>query len=209
MKNLLTWNNLKKPEDLRAGQKIIVRKRKSVPVTTQKTVAHSNGANTIRVRKGQTLSDIAQQFQVSVSTLMAWNGLVRATDLQANQVLIVSEPKKKVAVSSSVIAPTVPNSSHPVKIVVRSGDTLSEIAERFNTSVKNLMAWNGLVRAADLQANQALIVNLNQSRSHRVRIGDTLWHIAKTYRTSVKKLIAVNELQSNYLQPNQTLIIPD
>jgi membrane-bound lytic murein transglycosylase D len=47
---------------------------------------------------------------------------------------------------------------------VRSGDTLSEIAERFNVSVNQLMTWNRLRTSSALRAGQRLVVYADASR---------------------------------------------
>jgi membrane-bound lytic murein transglycosylase D len=47
---------------------------------------------------------------------------------------------------------------------VRRGDTLSEIAERFNVTVRELMAWNDLRSASSLRAGQRLILYVDPSR---------------------------------------------
>jgi len=41
---------------------------------------------------------------------------------------------------------------------VRKGDTLSEIAEKFNVSVRQLMTWNRIRHSTSLRAGQRLVV---------------------------------------------------
>jgi membrane-bound lytic murein transglycosylase D len=47
---------------------------------------------------------------------------------------------------------------------VRSGDTLSEIAEKFNVSVRQLMTWNQLRQSTSLRAGQQLVVYVDPRR---------------------------------------------
>ena len=117
-------------------------------------------------------------------------------------------------------------------IRVPKNTTLSHLALRYKTSVKNLMRWNGLTSSRQLRAGMRFYVKppskavrnsgktvlskkhfeKSDKREHRVirvRNGDTLWGIAKMYRTTVKKLVALNELKSSsHLRPNQKLIVP-
>jgi membrane-bound lytic murein transglycosylase D len=47
---------------------------------------------------------------------------------------------------------------------VKRGDTLSEIADRFDVTVKQLMSWNRLRKSTSLQAGQRLVVYTDSSR---------------------------------------------
>jgi membrane-bound lytic murein transglycosylase D len=47
---------------------------------------------------------------------------------------------------------------------VRSGDTLSEIAEKFNVSVRQLMTWNQLRSSSTLRAGQRIVVYVDPRR---------------------------------------------
>ena len=47
---------------------------------------------------------------------------------------------------------------------VRRGDTLSEIAERFDVSVRQLMTWNQLRQSTSLRAGQRLVVYTDPRR---------------------------------------------
>ncbi|MFD2629699.1 LysM peptidoglycan-binding domain-containing protein [Oceanobacillus kapialis] len=45
------------------------------------------------------------------------------------------------------------------------------------------------------------------AEEYEVQPGDNLWQIAKDYNTTVDDLVNINELESNVIQPNQTLFI--
>jgi membrane-bound lytic murein transglycosylase D len=47
---------------------------------------------------------------------------------------------------------------------VRRGDTLSQIAQRFNVTIRELMGWNQLRSASALRAGQRLILYVDPSR---------------------------------------------
>jgi membrane-bound lytic murein transglycosylase D len=47
---------------------------------------------------------------------------------------------------------------------VRRGDTLSQIAERFNVSVSQLMAWNQIRQSSSLRAGQRIVVYVDPRR---------------------------------------------
>ncbi len=118
---------------------------------------------------------------------------------------------------------------------VRSGETLSQIASRYGTSVEAIMALNRLRSANRLSIGQRLQVpggrgsraasagssnrfaaesapaqvalSPGATVQHEVRPGDNLWRIAARYGTTVEQIKADNGLRSNDLQPGQVLAI--
>ena len=142
---LMRWNGLSDARLLRAGQKLIVGYKIPTGKKQKKT-------GSIRVPRNSTLSHLALKYRTTVKQLMRWNGMKDAKDLRAGMKLIVSEAGRKTA-------------SHQV-IKVRSGDTLSKIAERYGTSVKKLVALNDLRSKHLLRLNQRLrIPNLVINKS--------------------------------------------
>jgi len=107
------------------------------------------------VRKGDTLWGIARQYGVSVPELSA------ANDLPSNSTISIGR-QLKVPAGSSASA----SASEPTRLTykVRRGDTLSAIADQFNVSVKQLMAWNSMRRANSLQAGQRIVIYVDPSR---------------------------------------------
>ncbi|GAT62925.1 LysM peptidoglycan-binding domain-containing protein [Paludibacter jiangxiensis] len=113
---------------------------------------------THKVRKGETLSEIADKFGVSVSQLKKWNGLSKnkvkpgtyltvqlaEKDVPAKEAKAEAAPKasKKETVNEEEQATKTATSRKTYK--VRKGDTLSGIADKFGVSVSQLKKWNGL-----------------------------------------------------------------
>ena len=91
--------------------------------------------------------------------------------------------------------------------IVRMGDTLASIAERYGVSVARLRADNGIT-SDRLVVGQALIVML-PSQVHTVKAGETLSSIASIYGITVIELIQNNPALaiSRVLYPGQTLTI--
>lgn len=113
-----------------------------------------------------------------------------------------------------------PNPDPPLgegrRYTVRSGDTLGGIADRFDTSVRALMAANPSIRDADrIFAGQTLRIpgggdgngDAQAPRSYTVRSGDTLGAIASRNGTSVGALMALNPQirDSDLIYPGQTI----
>ncbi|MDQ2670789.1 MAG: LysM peptidoglycan-binding domain-containing protein [Gemmatimonadota bacterium] len=87
------------------------------------------------VKRGETLSGIAQRYGVSQAKLREWNGLGRSGFIKAGQRLKVGSASASEAASRRSTGRT-----H----VVRSGDTLSELAEKYGVSVRSLREANNL-----------------------------------------------------------------
>lgn len=101
--------------------------------------------------------------------------------------------------------------------IVKSGDSLYKISQKFNTSVDELKKINNLTSNL-LSINQKLIIPNNQvneqnntstTNTYIVKSGDSLYKISKEFNTSVDELKKINNLSSNLLSIGQILIIPN
>jgi len=106
----------------------------------------------IRVKRGDTLSSLAQRHGVSMRALMATNGLRDARKIKPGQRLKLPPPAN--ARSEPIAA------SRPAVrwVRVRRGETLSSLARRHGVSVHELMSANGLRDADALRSGQRLRV---------------------------------------------------
>ncbi|MBI4272424.1 peptidoglycan DD-metalloendopeptidase family protein [Candidatus Uhrbacteria bacterium] len=91
------------------------------------------------VKSGDTISTIAAQFGLNVSTLLWANSLSERTLIHEGQKLTI---------------PPV----NGVVYIVRKGDTLGRIAQLFNTEVEKIIQINGLARADSISIGQTLIL---------------------------------------------------
>lgn len=81
--------------------------------------------------------------------------------------------------------------------VVKTGDTLYNIARNYGVSAARIQTDNGLGRDQGLVPGQALVI-LKPAETYMVRAGDTLYGIANAYGTTVMQLIQNNpELAEN------------
>ena len=94
--------------------------------------------------------------------------------------------------------------------VVRSGDTLWLLAQRYGTTVDAIKRLNGLTSDV-LNIGQVLKIPSGSAPSYfeyTVRSGDTLWLLAQRYGTTVDAIKNLNGLNSNTLNIGQVLLIP-
>ena len=89
--------------------------------------------------------------------------------------------------------------------VVRSGDTLSEIAQRYGVKIAQISTWNRLDRDR-IYAGQRLELWLGGDW-YRVRSGDTLSGIAQRFFTSTAQLRRFNALSTDRLSVGQKLAL--
>ncbi|CAK6691555.1 hypothetical protein BBFGKLBO_01053 [Synechococcus sp. CBW1107] len=157
------------------------------------------------VRPGETLSEIAERYGVSVQRLLQLNGLKDPDMVEAGTRLKLPE--------GSTAKGSPAKGSHTVS----AGETLSEIAGRYGLSVQKLMELNGLKDADLVQVGQRLKVPRAKSatgpaksakpvapaaagtktgRVHVVKSGETLSEISERYDVPVARLVSLNKLES-------------
>ena len=148
--------------------------------------------NIYTVKKGDSLWLIANKNGVSVDDIKNANNLTSNT-LQIGQILII--PDKK-------------TSTKEITYVVKKGDSLWLIANKYDTTVEKIKSANNLTNNT-LQIGQILTIpSSTEFFTYTVKKGDNLWLIAKNYNTTVDNIKKLNNLTNNTLQIGQKLILP-
>lgn len=98
------------------------------------------------------------------------------------------------------------------KYLIKEGESLEDIASKFNTSVDMILNINDIYSREYLRAGEEIIVPKNQESYftyYTVNQGDTLYQIARKYNINPSLLALLNGLNmEDYIYPNQRLIIP-
>ncbi len=150
------------------------------------------------VRSGDTLWLLAQRYNTTVDTIKKLNGLT-SDNLNIGQVLKI---------------PTTDTTDESYfEYVVRSGDTLWLLAQRYHTTVDAIKNLNGL-SGNDLSIGQILKIPSAEPVpapyfEYTVRSGDTLWQLAQRFGTTVDAIKSLNGLRSDILNIGQVLKIPN
>lgn len=148
--------------------------------------------NIYTVKKGDSLWLIANKNGVSVDDIKNANNLTSNT-LQIGQILII--PDKK-------------TSTKEITYVVKKGDSLWLIANKYDTTVEKIKSANNLINNT-LQIGKILTIpSSTEFFTYTVKKGDNLWLIAKNYNTTVDNIKKLNNLTNNTLQIGQKLILP-
>jgi membrane-bound lytic murein transglycosylase D len=170
---------LSRTRKLRTGTRVIVPTGGRISPVVARTVAEPEATATRRakvvyhkVRRGESLSVIAQRYEVSQRQLRVWNGLGRSSRIRIGQRLRIQTtggsraeaparsatkiasakkitPSKKAAASKSKAAAA---RTHKV----RSGETLIGVARRYGVQVSELARANGLKWNARVKVGQRL-----------------------------------------------------
>lgn len=92
--------------------------------------------------------------------------------------------------------------------IVQAGDNLTQISNRYNTSVHALRNANNL-RSSRIYVNQKLkLPSANRSIVHVARRGDSLYSIARLYNSKVSQIKEINDLRRNRILVGQKIRVP-
>ncbi|HEV7372600.1 LysM peptidoglycan-binding domain-containing M23 family metallopeptidase [Arenibaculum sp.] len=113
-----------------------------------------------------------------------------------------SGPPAPVTMSEQAASPSAAGA-----VTVAAGDTLYEIARRYNVPVRELIEMNGLAPPYVLQVGQRLA--LPTARYHTVQGGDTLYAVSRLYQVDLAELARANGLAAPYqIRVGQQLRLP-
>ena len=104
---------------------------------------------------------------------------------------------------------TSPTSDQISIYVVRSGDSISDIAKMYNVTVNTILWANDLSSKSVLKEGQVLVILPVTGVRHLVAKGETVESLAKKYKADVKEIIQYNDLADHPLAIGDTVIIPD
>ena len=175
-------------------------------VTISKQVELKSIANKLDVAD-QVISDLNSELRHNVTPKTAYNLKVPKGKGEVLLVKINDIPEYMPPVPSYVI--------HRV----RSGESLSVIAEKYRTSITSIMNMNNIRNKHRITAGQKLKIPTGkyspsisypagdgtETMEYIVKRGDSLWKIANQYNTTVKSIKTINNLASTRLTIGQSL----
>jgi membrane-bound lytic murein transglycosylase D len=198
-----------------------------------------------RIRSGETLSSISRRYHVSISEIKRFNK-INGTLIRAGHSLVIPVPQSKSYYRSYTQSSYAPasSSSYSRKVVanvpgrekkeyiVKKGDTLWNVAQRYDVTVKEIRKWNGLGYTRIIRPSQKLniwvkpgsvqLASQETQRTadstlpaeissntiiHTVRSGDTLWDISLNYNVSIRNIKKWNKKRNNVIKPGEKLKI--
>ena len=148
------------------------------------------------VKKGDTLYKIANNYNISVNELKKINNLTSDT----------------LSIGDQLLVPIIDESDYTIYIV-KKGDSLYSIAQKYNTTVDSIKKLNNLASNL-LSINQQLKIPTKKEEevqnfyNYTVVPGDTLYSIAKNNNTTVETIKSINNLSSNVIDVGMQLKLP-
>lgn len=166
-----------------------------------------------RVRRGDTLSVIAQKYKSSVRAISRANNIGRNHRIIAGKVLKIPSRNSADPAALAATRPLAPGKT--VRYKVRQGDNLWNIARKFGTTTKHIKSTNRLTSTSlrigqmlTISSDKQLLVAQNNMSTYRVKSGDSPFSIAKKYKMSLNRLLALNRLNKrSKIFPGQKLIV--
>lgn len=176
-----------------------------------------------KIRKGQTLSQIARKFKTSISAIKRANG-IRGNLIRAGKTIVIPIgkgneiyfPVKNYAIKRKLRYKT----GKKLTVKIRRRDTLFGLAVKYRTDVKSIKKWNNLSsdflkpgQKLTLYYNKSVIKKIKKKREkikipegyHLVKQGDSLYSIARAYNTDVANIKLWNNRKSNIIKPGELI----
>lgn len=182
------------PNMLQIGQAICI--------PGEPSVVCSEGSFSYTIQRGDSLNALAQRFGTNPSAIITLNPGLDPGSLQVGRIICIpgAAPRECPSGSSSY--------------VIRSGDTLYVLAQRFGTTVAAIVALNPGINPNALQVGETICIpqagpTCVGGNFYTIQTGDTLFLIATRFDISVAALRAANPgLDPNRLVPGQRICIP-
>ncbi len=180
------------------------------------------------VGNGETISEIAEQYNTSIASVRAANNL-RGNTIRAGHYLtipVATRPLSDYSQSADARLARTQNrerDGNRVEHVVSNGESFWSIGQRYRVGTRQLAAWNGMAPGDTLSVGKTLVVwtnaevaprtapvsaygNTTRRVNYTVRNGDSLYLIARRFRVTINQIARWNDLnENNILRPGQRL----
>jgi len=169
VQQLASLNGLAPPYPLSIGQTLQVSAGGGGMLATTPAPAASSGATYHTVARGDTLYSLSRRYGYGVDQLANWNNLSAPYNLSLGQTLQVSPGGVSasgfrtytVDARTFLNAPATPQSAGVRDTrfhVVRRGESLASIAQRYNMTTHELSIWNGIGKPYTVYPGQRLLI---------------------------------------------------
>jgi len=167
-----------------------------------------------QVRSGETLSTIADRYNITVNEIVRNNKISKANHIAVGRILKIRHSGTAAGVSTASSSDN-NQESKMVTYRVRQGDSLWTLAERYDTTSEKIYKLNGLNSAylttgqvLKIPAVQAIQVTKAELKIYKVKNGDSIAKIASKHKMDMSHLLALNNLKKNStIYPGQRLYV--
>ena len=194
--------------------------------------------STYTVSKGETISKIARDYNISVTELFKYNPEAK-NGIRPGQLLLIPqkyETSVKQTTSDSTTSTAV-SANKQQTYVVQPKETLYSISKANNVSIENLLFWNPELKLTGLQTGSVIIIGQDQQDPQegsakyptsltassvdtivdinniyykyiKVEPQSTLYGLAVLYQTSIQRLVELNPELQQGLKTGQQIKVP-
>ena len=183
---------------------ILLSSTEPIPTPEVPDQPEENTTITYTVKPGDTLSKIARKYGTTVSNIISLNPSIKNPNLiYPGEIFTIKQSDNE-------------NVTSTVYTVVR-GDTLSEIALKYDTTVSNLVKLNNISNPNLIYPGQKIIIynNVNLPNEcgktfYTINRGDTLTKIAKKFDTTISAIVSLNNIKNpNLIYAGETIRVPN
>ena len=208
--DFLAINNIEDPlkYKLKVGELLKVYAKATKPNnTTSKNQKVSKNIVDYKVKSGDTLIGIAFANAMTLSEVLKLNGITEKHNLKVGETIKVYQKVdiKLNSGSSNIVSANANSKRDYIKLKdykVKSGDTLSEIAEDFGMDLVDLYSINSITNKYVLKVGDVLKVyaepevkTIIVESNYKVKSGDTLYSIARNHGMTINELLKVNNIK--------------
>jgi membrane-bound lytic murein transglycosylase D len=187
-----------------------------------------------QIKQGETLSEIADRYSVSMDNLKITNKLRTSSSIRAGQYLMIPVASRKLseyrlsAEQRKLNLQNTQRSGTKITHIVQTGDTFWSLSRRYNVGTREIAQWNGMASRDTLVAGQSLVIwtrgssssssaralptarasvtgETIRSISYKVRNGDSLYRIAQKFNVAINDLKRWNTISNKILRPGTVL----
>jgi len=135
------WNKLQSNK-LLVGDNLVIHGSEQVSALGDNTKKVTNDVVKYRIKAGDSIGEIAEEYKVSVSDLRDWNDLSSNKIVTGKTLNIYSNTSNQVKSSSS--SKKVASNNNSTLHKVRNGESLWTIARSYKVLVSEIVSWNNL-----------------------------------------------------------------
>jgi membrane-bound lytic murein transglycosylase D len=184
-------NSLNKNSVIQPGLVIKLSNSATKSKTSKKVVNYT-------IKRGDNLSDIAERFGISLSTIYKLNSLTKRSVIYPGDTIKLSgKSTQRVKEKRSIMS-----------YKVRGGDNLIKISSRFGNSVDEIRGLNRIKKGGYLIKGTTIKL-YDYFKKHLIQRGESLDSIAKKYGCKISDIKRWNNLRSNTIYVGKLLRIMD
>ena len=159
-----------------------------------------------RVKRGETLSLIAARNNMTLKQIALMNDMTVKSKIRIGQIIKLhkdDEVKVRTAASKRVVKVQ----TKPLVYKLQRGETLTDVARWFNTSVDALKSANNITKGRQLHVGHKVKIPATRRGTYTVRPGDYLIKIAQKFGLNQTALMKLNNLKRQSLYAGQRLVV--